>query len=370
MGLFNTLRSELVDVIEWVDDARHTLVWRFPRYRNQIKNGARLIVRPGQVAIFVREGKLADVFEPGHHTLSTRNLPILSTLMGWKYGFDSPFMAEVYFVSTKEVTDLKWGTPNPVTLRDEDFGPIRVRAFGNYSLRAVDPQTLVEELVGTDSSFDMDEISELIRAIIISSFSTAVSRSDISVLDLAGSYPAIGEQTRATTIERIDDEYGLDVPQLVVVNVSLPAEVEKALDTRTRMNLLGDMGQYRDYQMAQALPAMAAGDAGGMVGSAMGLGVGMNMANQMMGNLGQGNALAIPVAAPPPPPPQVAWHLVEGGQSVGPLSLGQLAEAVASGRLRPETLVWSAGMQGWRAAGELPQLAGLLSASPPPIPGS
>jgi hypothetical protein len=228
----------------------------------------------------------------------------------------------------------------------------------------------VEELVGTDSSFDMDEISELIRAIIISSFSTAVSRSEISVLDLAGSYPVIGQQTRETTIERIDDEYGLDVPQLVVVNISLPAEVEKALDTRTRMNLLGDMGEYRDYQMAQALPAMAAGDAGGMVGSAMGLGVGMNMANQMMGNLGQGNALAIPVAAPPPPPPQVAWHLVEGGQSVGPLSLGQLAEAVASGRLRPETLVWSAGMQGWRAAGELPQLAGLLSASPPPIPGS
>src|SRR5688572_19338421 len=150
MGLFDKLKGELVDIIEWVDDSNgHTLVWRFPRYQNEIKNGAQLIVRPGQVAVFVHMGKLADVFEPGTHTLATNNLPLLSTLQGWKHGFNSPFKAEVYFVSTRQVTDLKWGTPNPIMLRDADFGPIRLRAFGTYTLRATDPKALLKELVGT-----------------------------------------------------------------------------------------------------------------------------------------------------------------------------------------------------------------------------
>ena len=156
MGLFDKLRAELIDIIEWVDDSRHTLVWRFPRYHNQIKNGAQLIVRPGQVAVFVHRGELADVFEPGHYTLNTDNLPVFSTLAGWKYGFDSPFKAEVYFVSTRQMTDLKWGTPNPIMMRDADFGPIRIRAFGTYALKAVDAKALLKELVGTDSEFDAD----------------------------------------------------------------------------------------------------------------------------------------------------------------------------------------------------------------------
>ena len=150
MGLIDKLRAELVDIIEWVDDSRHTLVWRFPRHHNQIKYGAQLIVRPGQMAIFVHQGKVADVFEPGQYKLETKNLPVLSTLAGWLYGFDSPFKAEVYFVGTRQITDLKWGTPNPVMMRDADFGPIRVRAFGTYTLKASHPKTLLSELVGTD----------------------------------------------------------------------------------------------------------------------------------------------------------------------------------------------------------------------------
>ena len=157
MGLFDKLRNELVDIIEWVDNTNRTLVWRFPRYQNEIKNGAQLIVRPGQKAVFVHRGQMADVFEPGNYALKTENLPILSTLQGWKYGFNSPFKSEVYFVSTRQITDLKWGTPNPIMLRDADFGPVRVRAFGTYAVKAVDPKALLKELVGTDAEFDADE---------------------------------------------------------------------------------------------------------------------------------------------------------------------------------------------------------------------
>ena len=166
MGFLDKLRGELVDIIEWMDDTRHTLVWRFPRYHNQIKNGAQLIVRPGQVAVFVHRGELGDVFEPGNYVLKADNLPILSTLMGWKHGFDSPFKSEVYFVSTRQITDLKWGTPNPIMLRDADFGMVRLRAFGNYTLKAIDAKILLKELVGTDGAFEADEIQVLLRSMI------------------------------------------------------------------------------------------------------------------------------------------------------------------------------------------------------------
>ncbi len=209
MGLMNKLRAELIDIIEWVDDSRHTLVWRFPRFHNQIKYGAQLIVRPGQQAVFVAEGRVADVFEPGQYRLETKNLPLLSTLAGWKYGFDSPFMAEVYFVSTRQITDLKWGTPNPVMMRDPDFGNIRVRAFGTYTLKAKDSKTLLSELVGTDSKFESEEITELLRSIVNMSFADVVAKSEIPVLDLASHYSKLSEEIRELVVERVDDEYGL-----------------------------------------------------------------------------------------------------------------------------------------------------------------
>ena len=185
MGLLDKLRGELVDIIEWMDHTSDTLVWRFPRYHNQLKNGAQLIVRPGQMAVFVHRGKLADVFEPGNYELKTDNLPIMGTLQGWKHGFESPFKSEVYFVSTRQVTNLKWGTPNPIMLRDPDYGPIRLRAFGNYTLKAVDPRALLQELVGTDSVFEADEVTELIRSIINTAFADLIGESKIAALDLA-----------------------------------------------------------------------------------------------------------------------------------------------------------------------------------------
>ncbi|MEL7338311.1 MAG: SPFH domain-containing protein, partial [Planctomycetota bacterium] len=245
MGLFDKLRAELIDIVEWIDDSNHTLVWRFPRYNNEIKNGAQLIVRPGQMAVLVSGGEIADTYPPGHYELSTQNMPVLSTLKGWKYGFESPFKAEVYFVSTRQITDLKWGTPNPVMLRDPEFGPIRIRAFGTYALQAVDPKALLNEIVGTDGDFQSDEITDLLRSMIISAFSQAIGELQIAALDLASRYGDIAATIRTKVVEQIDDEYGLDCPALFVVNISLPEAVEKAMDTRTSMGVIGDMNRYQ-----------------------------------------------------------------------------------------------------------------------------
>ena len=361
MGLFEKLRNELIDIIEWVDDSRHTLVWRFPRYQNEIKNGAQLIVRPGQVAVFVHRGELADVFEPGSYTLKTENLPVLSTLQGWKYGFDSPFRSEVYFVSTRQVTDLKWGTPNPVMLRDPDFGPIRLRAFGTYTLKAVDPKQLLKELVGTDGVYETDEISELMRSVVTSAFADMLGESKIAALDLAAHYRELSEQLRKLVVERVDDEYGLDVPQLFIVNVSFPEAVEKALDTRTSMGVIGDMGKYQQYQLGTAMTTAAANPAGGIAGAGMGLGMGWAMAGRMA------DATTAPAAAPPPLP--AAWHVAVNGTTQGPIDPQQLTQRIGAGQITPQTLVWTNGMTGWTAAGQIPQLAWYFGqASPPPPP--
>ena len=370
MGLLDKLRGELVDIIEWIDDSRHTLVWRFPRYHNQIKNGAKLIVRPGQVAIFVHQGQLADVFDPGTYELTTDNIPILSTLAGWKHGFDSPFKSEVYFVSTKQITDMKWGTPNPIVLRDPDFGPVRIRAFGNYALKATDPRALLTELVGTDGSFEGDEVSELLRAVINTSFADLVASSKVAVLDLAGSYQEFSAQLREEVESRVDDEYGLSIPQLFIVNVSLPENVEKALDTRSSMGIIGDMGKYQAYQFGQAMTDAASNPAGGGASEGMGLGMGFAMANQMVHGIGQAGMAGAPAMAAPPPPPPVAtvWHIAKEGQSIGPLTLDQLRAMLGDGRLTRDSLVWCQGMAGWVAAGQAPQLTALFGAPPPPPP--
>jgi membrane protease subunit (stomatin/prohibitin family) len=364
MGLMQKLRTELVDLIEWVDDSRHTVVWRFPRFHNQIKYGSQLIVRPGQVAVFVRQGEIADVFEPGQYRLETRNLPILSTLAGWKYGFDSPFKAEVYFTSTRQITDLKWGTPNPVVMRDPDFGSVRVRAFGTYTLKASDPKILLQELVGTDAVFEADEVSELLRAIISTAFADVVAKSEIGLLDLASSYQTLSEEVRRIVLDRIDDEYGLSIPQLYIVNISVPAEVEQALDTRSSMSVIGDMAAFQSYQLGQSMPTAAANPAGGLAGAGVGLGMGLAMTGPML----QATAAPQSGPVPPPPPAAAAWHVAENGSSSGPFSFEQLRQSIAAGRIRPETTVWTAGMTGWAAAAETPQLTGLFAAEPPAPP--
>ena len=365
MGLFDKLRNELIDIIEWVDDSRHTLVWRFPRYQNEIKNGAQLIVRPGQKAIFVHRGQVADIFEPGNYELKTDNLPILSTIAGWKYGFNSPFRAEVYFVSTKQLTDLKWGTPNPVMMRDPEFGPIRIRAFGTYAVKAVDPKALLTELVGTDKEFGTDAITELLRSIIVSTISEILAKANVAALDLATKYAEFGETLRKAVQEKIDDEYGLEIPQLVIVNISLPEAVEKALDTRTSIGVIGDLGKFQQYQMGQALTAD--NSAGGGAGAGLGLGIGVAMAGRMMQ---PGSFPGAPAGGIAPPAPPAMWHVAVNGQTSGPYPAEQVASAIAAGQITPATLVWTAGMASWSAAGQVPQLATAFGPpAPPPIPG-
>src|SRR5688572_13570249 len=366
MALLDRLRGELIDIIEWVDDSQHTLVFRFPRFQNEIKNGAQLIVRPGQCAIFVDQGEVADVFEPGSYELSTENLPILSTLRGWKHGFRSPFKSEVYFVSTRQITDLKWGTPNPIMLRDADFGPLRIRAFGTYSLRAVDPKILLQELVGTDGVFEANEVGELLRSIIVEAFTDMIGQAKIAALDLAAKYRELSEQLRQRVRERIDDEYGLDVPALFIVNVSLPPEVEKALDTRTSMGVIGDMSRYQQYQMGSALLAAAQNPAAG-ANQGLGIGAGLAFAQQLV-QTPMAAPAAAGVPAPPPPPAAPVFHVSRNGQSEGPFSLADLGAAIAQGRVAPTTYVWSAGMAAWTPASQVPALAAYFGPPPPPPP--
>ncbi len=361
MGIMDKLRAELVDIIEWIDDSQHTMVWRFPRFHNQIKNGAQLIVRPGQSAIMVSHGKIADLFGPGRYSLETKNIPILSTLLGWKHGFDSPFKAEIYFVNTTRITDLKWGTPNPLIVRDPDLGPIRIRAFGTYSMRTLDARKLLVELVGTDSVFEADEISEWLRSIINTAFADVIADAGVGVLDLASHYADLSETLRREVQQCIDDEYGLEIPKLNIVNISLPAEVEKAVDARSSMQIVGDLAQYQAFQIASSTPDAAKNPAGGIAGAGMGLGMGMAMAGPMLGR-------QTPPAQAAPPLPMRMWHVAQNGESTGPFGEQQVVEAIRAGRFGRESLVWSPGMANWIEAGQVPALLEHFPAEPPPLP--
>ncbi len=373
MGLMDKLRGELIDIIEWLDDSRDTMVWRFPRYQNEIKMGAKLVVRESQTAVFVNEGKIADVFEPGTYTLETRNLPILSTLKGWKYGFNSPFKAEVYFVNTRQFTDMKWGTQNPVILRDAEFGVVRVRAFGAFAARVVDASRLLRELVGTDPQFRTEEVQEYLRQLMVGRLGGALATAGVPLLDLAAHQDAIGRRLAAVLTEELA-EVGIAIPKFVIENVSVPPEVEQALDKRTSMGAVGDLDRYTRFQAANAMEA-AANNPGGEAGAGIGLGLGMAMGQQMARSMGGGGATqpvpapAQPAAAEPPPlPGQAQWYVGVGGQRQGPYDLGGLAEQASAGALGADTLVWRTGMAQWQPAGQVPELASMLASVPPPLP--
>ncbi|MDQ1537359.1 MAG: hypothetical protein QOE58_1752, partial [Actinomycetota bacterium] len=272
VGMMDRIRSEFIDIVEWIDDTRDTIVWRFPRHENEIKMNAKLVVREGQVAVFVNEGTIADVFKPGTHTLETQNLPVLATLKGWKYGFDSPFKAEVYFVSTRQFTDQKWGTQNPAMMRDADFGMVRVRAFGTYSVKVDDPAVLLRELVGTDPRFQTEEVAEFIRQSVVSRAVTALATSGVAVLDLAAHQNEIADRLAPIISEDLK-HLGLTMPRFVIENVSLPPEVEAAMDKRTSIGVMGDLDTYTKYQAATAITE-AASNPSGVAGAGVGIGAG------------------------------------------------------------------------------------------------
>ena len=365
MGLLDSLRSEFIDIVEWTDDTRDTIVWRFPRHDNEIKNGAKLVVREGQVAVFVNEGTIADVFSPGRYDLVTKNLPVLSTLKGWKYGFDSPFKAEVYFVATRQFTDQKWGTQNPAMMRDPEFGMVRVRAFGTYSFKADDPAVLLRELVGTDPAFKTDEVDEFIRQSVVSRVVSALATSGVAVLDLAAHQNEIADKL-ATVISEDLKHLGLQLPRFVIENVSLPPEVEAMMDKRTEMGVLGNLDQYAKFQAASAITD-AAQNPGGMAGAGVGIGIGATLGAQLAQAL-QPTAVNVPAPSSPPvvaPPPlagSTQWYAGIDGQQIGPLSPGEVATRAG---VTADTLVWKAGMAAWTRLGDVPELKGT---TPPPLP--
>jgi membrane protease subunit (stomatin/prohibitin family) len=292
MGLMDRVRGQFIDIIEFLDDSRDTIVWRFPRKGNEIKMGAQLVVREGQSAVFVNEGTIADVFQPGTYTLETRNLPILSDLKGWKFGFNSPFKAEVYFVATRQFTDFKWGTQNPITLRDPEFGMVRLRAFGTYALRVADPAKLLRQLVGTDPQFRTEEVAEFLRQTIVSKLAPAIANAKVAALDLAANQETIANALAPALSENLA-EMGIAIPRFLIENISLPPEVEAALDKRTQMGVLGNLDQYTKFQAANAIED-AANNPGG-TGEALGLGLGVGLGQRAAA------ALSTPAAAAPPP---------------------------------------------------------------------
>jgi len=271
--------NQFIEVIEWLDDTGTTLVYRFPVYQQEIKNGAQLIVRESQAAVFVFEGQVADVFSPGRYTVDGGNTPILSKLGAWKFGFNSPIKAEVYFVNTKQFTDLKWGTSNPLMLRDADFGIVRLRAFGAYSLRVADPAQFIRQIAGTGAKFQTDDIDAQLKRAIVSEFSDALGELKIPALDLASQYKELGDAIRAKINEDFAS-YGLEVTKFYIENISVPPEVEAALDKRASMGALGDAQRYMQFQAADALRDAAQNEGGG-AGLGAGLGAGFAVGNQM-----------------------------------------------------------------------------------------
>jgi membrane protease subunit (stomatin/prohibitin family) len=314
MGLMSFIRSELIEIIEWLDDTNYTLVWRFPDEDHEIKNGAKLVCRAGQAAVLVNEGQVADVFGPGTHTLSTQNVPILSTIKGWKYGFDSPFKVEVYFVNLRQYLDQKWGTANPVLVRDPEFavgnrpGRVRIRAFGSYNFKIGDPRLFFTEIVGTQGFVGTDDIEGFLKRRLVSSFSQAAGKSELSVADMAANYDVLGGVVSGAIAEDFA-KIGIQLTNFLIENISLPPEVEKALDAAAAQSARGvDNTLAWEGMQAMRDAAKQPNAGGGVMQAGMGLGMGMGMGN-MMGNV-MGQAMAPQHGYPPqgyPPqgyPPQ------------------------------------------------------------------
>lgn len=372
MSIFDILGGEFIDIIEWTDDSRDTMVYRYPTVGHAIKYGAKLTVREGQAAVFIHEGQLADVFTPGLYMLETNNLPILTRLQHWDHGFRSPFKSEIYFVNTTRFNDLKWGTKNPVIARDPEFGPVRLRAFGTYSMRVTDPGKFMLEIVGTDGEFTKDEITFQLRNIIVQEFSRMIAGAGIPVLDMAANTGDFGQMI-AKAISPTVAAYGLTIPEFYIENISLPDEVEKMLDKRTSMGIVGDLDRFGQYAASEAMLNASQQEGGMGAGIGAGLGAGLGAA---MGSRGPWGAVPpqqplsphpAPVT-PPPLHPETVWHIAVDGQAQGPFGRAHLGRLAGEGTFARDTLVWTPGQDGWKPADQVADLAPLFTVAPPPIP--
>jgi membrane protease subunit (stomatin/prohibitin family) len=377
MGLWDKLKAELIDIVQWLDDTNDTLVYRFERYDNEIKYNAKLVVREGQMAVFINEGQLADIFKPGTYILTTRNLPVLATLKGWKYGFESPFKAEVYFCSTRQFTNLKWGTPGPVTMRDPEFGAVRVTAFGLYSIKIKDPAVFIREIVGTDGNFTTEQIEDNLRGKIGTRVKEVMPDAGIPIVDLESRVVQLGE-TLKTRIAPAIEALGLDLTEVQVQDVGLPEEVERAIDKAGAMRAIGNMQLYTQYETANSIND-AANNPGGLAAAGVGVGMGFGMGGQVAGSMGgmyagQSQPQTQPVigGGPPLAPPLLPLQLfvAVNGRQTGPFDLAALQQMAQSGQLTRDSLVWQQGMAAWTAAGQVAELTVVFGTVPPPVPSA
>ncbi|HMB63843.1 MAG TPA: SPFH domain-containing protein [Eudoraea sp.] len=376
MGLFDEIKKKLshefIDIVEWLDDSNDIIVHRFERYQNEIKNSAKLVVREGQKAVFVNEGVLADVFTPGTYELNTKNLPVLTTLKGWKYGFNSPFKAEVYFVNTRLFTDEKWGTKNPVMLSDERFGLTEIRAFGTYSYRISDPGKFVVDVVGTDGNFTNYEVNEHLKSLIVTRFTDTVGEANLPLELYAANTSELSETCREVMQPEFD-RVGIELEKFYIENVSMPEELKKEIFEYSRLDKL-DMSRLAQFKAAKAMEA-AARNEGGTAGAGMGMGMGFVLAQQM-GSMMNQPAVQQPTTikqpgttTPPPIPAQVQYHYAVDGQQMGPVSFNKLKELFANRTINKDSLIWKRGLPNWSALNDVEELKVFLGGNtPPPLP--
>jgi len=320
------------------------------------------------MAAFINEGQLADVFKPGTYTLTTQNLPVLATLKGWKYGFESPFKAEVYFCSTRQFTNLKWGTPGPVTMRDPEFGAVRVTAYGLYSIKIKDPAVFIREIVGTDGNFTTDSIADNLRGKIGMRIKEVMPEAGIPVIDLESKVVQLGEIMKAKVAPAIE-AFGLDLTEIQVQDIGLPEEVERAIDKAGAIRAIGNMQAFTQYETANSIND-AANNPGGLAAAGVGVGLGFGMGGQMAGAMGGlfAGQTQPSSTVPPPLPPQVQYHVALNGQQAGPFDMAALLQMAQAGQLTRESLVWKQGMASWDAAGQVVELSTVFGTVPPPLP--
>ncbi len=363
MGLFDKLSHEFIDIIQWTDDSTDTLIWKFPRYENEIKMNAKLTVRESQQAVFINEGKIADVFQPGMYTLETQNMPILATLKGWKYGFQSPFKADVFFASTRQFLGQKWGTKNPITINDPRFGMIELRAFGTFAFHIVDAGKFIQQVAGTEGQYSTEEIAGQLRSLMVTKFSSAAGSGDITIDKFAANLEELSQLCQ----NKLNDDfaaYGLAINKFLIENVSMPDDLKKEIFEYSRLNKI-DMQKLAQLKTAQSIETAAANEGIGGMGAGLGVGVGVGnmMANTLNNALNQ-NAQQNTNN----PPPVLQFFIAVNGQQTGPFSMEQMAQMATGGSLKRESLVWKAGMAQWAKADSVGELSSMFSNMPPPPP--
>ncbi|MHC0444264.1 SPFH domain-containing protein [Flavobacterium sp. 3-218] len=363
MGLFEKIKNEFIDIIEFIDNSNDTIVARFERYQNEIKNEAKLVVREGQQAVFISEGVIADIFNPGTYTLNTQNLPVLTTLKGWKYGFNSPFKAEVYFVNTRNFLDQKWGTKNAVTLNDNRFGMLELRAFGTYTFKIIDSGKFIKEVVGTNGQFTTEQIQEQLKSTIVTRFTDAIGEANLPVENYASN---LNELSTAIFSYMKDDfeAYGMEVTKFLLENVSMPDEIKKEIFELSRLNTI-DLSKLTQYKTAKAIEA-AANNQSGVAGAGVGMGVGLAMSGMM----NQTHVQQQPQNTPPPIPAESNYYVAINNQQSGPFTKNQIKEMEKTGQFVQETLVWCQGLSDWKKAVEVEDLKNIFEQSPPPLPNN